>query len=561
MNKTNRNLLYLLGIAALFGMTASPASSQNARPASQKPNIIFILVDDMGWQDTSVPMLYDRSGKPSPTFLNQRYRTPNMEKLAGQGMVFTNAYAQAVCSPSRVSLMTGMNAARHRVTNWTLHRDRSTDANHGQIAAADWNVNGLQPEGTRSKGTTTKPITGEKYSYEMEKPFMTATTLPQLLKANGYVPIHCGKAHFGTRNTPGANPVNFGFDYNIAGTEIGGPADYRGSQQYGSGDFKVRGLDENNYYENDVFLTEALTEEAIKRLDKIRSSPTESKKPFYLYMSHYAIHAPFDQRGYDKRFADSYQNPTDGHPWSDNEKRYAGLIEGMDKSLGDIMDYLKKNNLEKNTVILFMSDNGGLAISGRMGNQFSNYPLSFGKGSVREGGIREPMIVKWPGVTKPGSHCDTPVIIEDFFPSILQMAGARNVKTIQPVDGRSFVPLLKGAKTADNRPLLFHFPNVWGEGNGNHINYNPYSAVRIGDWKLIYWHPDQRFELFNLADDIGEKNNLVETEPARAKAMADTMTKLLKDRKALMPTYKENNRAGVPAGSPVPWPGEAFAKK
>lgn len=150
------------------------------------------------------------------------------------------------------------------------------------------------------------------------------------------------KSPFRLQNTPGANPRLFGFDYNIAGTEIGGPADYRGSQKYGTGNFHVRGLDENNYYENDVFLTEALTQEVLKRLDAIRNNPKEADKPFYLYMSHYAIHAPFDMRGYDKRFAEEYSNPNDGHKWSDNEKRYSALIQGMDKSLGDIREYLKK---------------------------------------------------------------------------------------------------------------------------------------------------------------------------------------------------------------------------
>lgn len=176
----------------------------------------------------------------------------------------------------------------------------------------------------------------------MEKPFTQVLGLPALLKKQGYTTIHCGKAHFGSKNTPGANPRLFGFDYNIAGTEIGGPADYRGSRKYGTGNFHVRGLDENNYYENDTFLTEALTQEALKRLDAIRKNPREADKPFYLYMSHYAIHAPFDMRGYDKRFAEEYSNPNDGHKWSDNEKRYSALIQGMDKSLGDIREYLKK---------------------------------------------------------------------------------------------------------------------------------------------------------------------------------------------------------------------------
>lgn len=331
---------FLLGSAC----SASAASVKASRAAEPKrPNIILFLVDDMGWQDTSLPFWREEDGTPKPTFLNKRYRTPNMEALGKQGMVFTNAYAQPICSPSRCSLMSGMNSARHRVTNWTLLRDQTTDAGHQALKApADWSVNGIQPAGTRASGTTHLPLTEEKIQYRMEKPFTQVLGLPALLKKQGYTTIHCGKAHFGSKNTPGANPRLFGFDYNIAGTEIGGPADYRGSRKYGTGNFHVRGLDENNYYENDTFLTEALTQEALKRLDAIRKNPREADKPFYLYMSHYAIHAPFDMRGYDKRFAEEYSNPNDGHKWSDNEKRYSALIQGMDKSLGDIREYLKK---------------------------------------------------------------------------------------------------------------------------------------------------------------------------------------------------------------------------
>lgn len=539
-------------------LVSSVSAASSSATKVPKPNIIVFLVDDMGWQDTSVPFWYDGEGKPKPTFLNKRYRTPNMESLASQGTVFTSAYAQPVCSPSRVSMLSGMNAARHRVTSWTLQCDKTTDGNSTAITPPSWNVNGVQPEGTRAKGHTVLPLGEGEKDYEMKKPYVAITSLPALLKKQGYTTIHCGKAHFGTRETPGANPVNFGFDYNIAGTEIGGPADYRGSQKYGKGPFHIRGLDENNYYQDDTFLTEALTQEVLKRLDKVRGNSEESKKPFYLYMAHYAIHAPFDQRGYDKRFAEGYADPKDGHPWSDNEKRYSALIEGMDKSLGDIRAYLKKNDLEKNTVVIFMSDNGGLAISGRMGDKWSNYPLSFGKGSCREGGIREPMIVCWPGVSKPGSRCDTPLIIEDYFPTLLEIAGNRNPQTVQKVDGKSFLPLIRGKKMEGERPLLFHIPNIWAEGNGP--NYTAGTAMRQGDWKLIYWHYDQRMELFNLADDISEEHNLANMQPKRLKSMAATMTKLLKERGAQMPLYKKGNKIGAPEGSLVPWPDQAAAR-
>lgn len=293
------------------------ASAQNSSHAvsGKKPNIIVFLVDDMGWQDTSVPFWTDEKGQPVKTFLNKRYRTPNMEKLAAQGMTFTDAYAHPLCTPSRVSLMSGMNPSRHRVTNWVRQQNQTTDQNSKNLQPPDWALNGLQPVGTPAKGVTKRPISGEDMHYNMTRPFATAITLPQLLKKCGYVTVHCGKAHFGTQGTPGSNPLNMGFDYNIAGTEIGHPADYRGSKHYGKGFNHVRGLDENNYYQDDVFLTEALTQEAIKRLEAIRNNPKEAGKPFYLYLAQYALHSPLDERAYDKRFADAYKDPQDGHAW------------------------------------------------------------------------------------------------------------------------------------------------------------------------------------------------------------------------------------------------------
>lgn len=539
-------------IASFAGVTVQGETSGGA--CNKKPNIIVFLVDDMGWQDSSYPFWSDESGKPKKTFLNKRYRTPNMEKLASMGMSFTDAYAHPLCTPSRVSLMSGMNPARHHVTCWVREQNKTTDGNNKNLQPPNWALNGLQPAGILTKGTTKRPISGEKMSYNMTRPFATALTLPAMLKKCGYVTIHCGKAHFGTQGTPGANPLNMGFDYNIAGSEIGNPADYRGSMHYGAGFNHVRGLDENNYYQDDVFLTEALTQEAIKRLDAIRTNPNEADKPFYLYMAHYALHVPLDKRAYDKRFSDNYKDPKDGYKWSKMEKHYAGLIEGMDKSLGDIMNYLKKHHLDKNTVLVFMSDNGGLAGFGRLGNRDANYPLSFGKGSCMEGGIREPMMFFWPGVTQGGSRCNVPVIIEDFFPTILEIAGCRNINVPQKLDGLSLVPLLKGERFSKNRPLLFHQPNNWLEGSRYDQEYTSATALRQGDWKLIYRHWNQSFELYHLTEDIGERINLVSKEPQKVKVLASIMGKLLRERKAQMPIYKKDNELGAPAGSLVPWP-------
>ncbi|MBL7965931.1 MAG: sulfatase [Prolixibacteraceae bacterium] len=501
------------------GLMASVAlsgfGSEKIKQDHQQPNIIFFLVDDMGWQDTSVPLWTQK------TPFNQLYQTPNMERLAAQGMKFTQAYACTVCSPTRTSLMTGMNAARHRVTNWTLNRNASVDAADKILDFPKWNVNGLQPVDSISRS-------------------VYATTLPQLLRANGYFTIHCGKAHWGATKTPGSEPRNLGFDINIAGHAAGGPGSYLGEKNFGNKEkggytlpWGIPGLEK--YHGDTINLTEALTREAIQALDKSRTTG----KPFYLYMSHYAVHAPLEP---DHRFYPKYKAMGLPEP----EARYASMIESMDKSLGDLMNYLEEKGLTGNTIILFMSDNGGLSAVARGGQLHThNAPLRSGKGSAYEGGIREPMIVKWPGKVKPALVCNDYLIIEDFFPSILEMAGVKKYKTVQKVDGKSFVPMLtQTGTTASNRDLFWHYPNRWGE-TGPGIGTT--STVRSGDWKLIYWYKDQTFELYNIANDIEEKNNLAQSEPQKVKELASKLGKYLRSVDAQRPVRKDNQQ-------PVPWP-------
>ena len=230
----------------------------------------------MGWQDTSVAFHVER------TALNEDYRTPNMEKLAERGVLFTNAYACSICSPSRVSLMTGQNAARHGVTCWTLRKNKSPErVGKSHLRPAQWPLNGLQPVGSR-----------------VERSF-SAVTLPQRLREAGYRTIHAGKAHFGAKDTPGADPKNLGFEVNIAGSYMGGPGSYHGDKNFSA---KWRGGDEiwdvpglEKYHGQKINLTEAITREAIAEVEK----SVKEKKPFYLYMSHYAVHAPFEP---DRRF-------------------------------------------------------------------------------------------------------------------------------------------------------------------------------------------------------------------------------------------------------------------
>lgn len=484
--------------------------------AQAQPNILLFLVDDMGWQDTSVPFWTEK------TPFNNLYETPNMERLAAQGVKFTNAYACSVSSPSRVSLFTGMNAARHRVTNWTLEYNSSVDGKSDVLSYPDWNVNGLSP------------VPGIEHT-------CLATTLPQVLKENGYYTIHCGKAHFGAISTPASDPLKIGFDVNIAGHAAGGLASYLGEENYGnrtdgkpSSPFAVPGLEK--YHGTDMFVTEALTQEAIGALDH-----REKEKPFFLYMSHYAIHIPInkDKRFYQK-YADKGMDP--------REAAYAALIEGMDKSLGDLMDYLEKNDLTDNTIILFMSDNGGFSAgSARAGELHThNRPLNSGKGSAYEGGVREPMIVSWPGKTKPATSCNEYLIIEDFFPSILEMAGVKKTILPQQIDGKSFLSLLtgKGKNPAKGRSLYWNFPNNWGP-TGPGIGAT--CSVRNGDWKLVYYYENGQKELFNLRQDIGENQNVASQNPAIVQQLSADLGKHLRKVNAQRPSFKTS-------GEMTPWP-------
>lgn len=499
-----------------------------ASAANHHPNIIMFLVDDMGWQDTSVPF-YNNEKTP----LNKRFHTPNMERLARMGVRFTEAYACAISSPTRCSLMSGMNASRHRVTNWTLELNQKTDQGSDVIQLPEWNFNGIQPDSCAGKINNATPI----------------TAFSQILKDNGYHTIHCGKAHFGARTTPGANPLNMGFDVNIAGGANGAPGSYLGTRNFGEGSrFAVQGLEK--YYGQDIFLSEALTREAIAEMKK----SIGSNKPFYLYMSHYAVHTPYDE---DKRFTGNYRGKYDEQlqaPLNENEARYAALVEGMDKSLGDILDFLESQpEVAANTIILFMSDNGGQGLNNvRQGveNRDPNYPARAGKGSAFMGGVREPMMVYWPGVTRPNTINEQRVIIEDFFPTILDMAGIRKYKTYQEVDGKSFVKALKKNRPTDkDRTLIWHFPNLWGETQNKEEGYGAYSAILSGDYHLIYTWETQTCRLYQVREDIGEQHDLAAEHPEIVKKLAHELSDYLRARDAQRPALKKT-------GKLIPYPDE-----
>lgn len=506
---------------SLFGLFAVAVSVAGTLHAAEAPNIMIFLVDDMGEMDTSVPFLTDADGKPKRYPLNNYYRTPSMERLANQGIRFSQFYAMSVCSPSRVSLMTGQNAARHRTTNW-INPDQN---NAGPNGAPHWNWEGLKK---------------------------SDVTLPGILREQGYRTIHVGKGHFGPRSSEGADPMNLGFEVNVAGSAIGAPASYFGMQNFdrmkkgkaipGRGSMAVLGLEK--YHGQDIFLSEALTLEA---KDRVAQSIKE-EKPFYLYFAHYAVHAPFDS---DPRFADHYKNS--GKPAA--AQAFATLIEGMDKSLGDMLDYFGEAGVAENTLVFFLGDNGSDAPLGDQHGVACAEPLRGKKGSHYEGGMRVPFIAAW---AKPNPEntlqkrlpIPTGAIqgqvgnITDLYPTLLELVGG--AESLNPeghvVDGRSLKTLLSGS-TDPSRPeqFLMHYPH------GPHRS-NYFTTWRDGEWKVIYHTLPEipthggglqfeggHYQLFNLKNDPFEQTNLADSEKETLHRMMGELVAQLKDKKAVYP--------------------------
>ncbi len=504
-------------LALILAFFPFPAS------ASAGPNILFILADDMGWQDTSVPFASES------TPFNERYHTPGLERLAREGTKFTQAYACAVCSPSRVSLITGMNEARHGVTQWTyLSGDApSSDLPHPTLDSAPWNWNGLQPPGT-----------GLAHAIEVE-------SLPRLLQRAGYRTMHFGKGHLGAADTPGADPKVFGFDIRIGGRDAGGCGNYSGLMDFGAKrnpDGPWRAWDLDDYFGQDIHLTEALTIEASK---SIRAAVADDQ-PFFCFFAHYAPHTPIEP---DERFAPAYREAGLDEP----EAAYASLIEGMDKSVADLLHLLDELGIAEETLVVFTSDNGGLSHARRSMAPLHthNAPLSSGKGAHHEGGIRVPLLVRQPGVVPAKAVESTPVLIQDWFPTLLATAGASLPD--HPIDGLDLTPLLRGepAPPAFDRPLIWHFPNSWGplgrQGPVEGPGMGPSSTIRQGPWKLLYYHGNQSFELFHLEEDLGESNNRFDSEPEIARQLASTLADYLREVEAPMPILRTT-------GKPVAFP-------
>lgn len=477
--------------------------------AQERPNVVLFLVDDMGVMDTSLPFLTDKAGNPIRYPLNEWYQTPNMERMARQGIRFSTFYAQSVSSPSRASIMTGQNSTRHRTTNWI----NSETNNKTPFGPKDWNWKGI------SKNDI---------------------TLPRVLHEAGYKTIHVGKAHFGCLNSEGEFPQNIGFDVNIGGSSIGHPGSYYGENGYGHVKGQkaraVPGLEK--YHGTDTFLSEALTLEANEQI----TQAVGEKKPFFLYMSHYAVHSPFEA---DKRFSGHYH--ISGKPKVAAD--FATLIEGMDKSLGDIMDHLEALGVAENTLIIFLGDNGSDAPLGDDKGYTSSAPLRGKKGTEYEGGVRVPFIACW-GKPDAGNPHQKKLPIKagyiqrqlgtvmDIYPTVLSLTGVENPKE-HIVDGTDLSIQLEGKKNKNrSTKVLMHFPH---EHRGSY-----FTTYIDGDWKLIYYYNPERpsepgYRLYNLKKDPGESLDLSLRDKKRVRQMVQAMNAQLEAEGALYPEDARRN--------------------
>ena len=399
---------------------------------------------------------------------NRFIDTPNLDRFAQQSVRFTNAYAACpVCSPTRASIMTGKYPARLHLTDWIPGRK-------------PWPTSKL----IRPEFNQFLPVADK--------------TIAEALSPRGYRTAAIGKWHLGGE---GHLPTDRGFQKNVGGSEAGHPPAYFGPLQ-------MPGLK----LASGEFLTQRLTDEAI------RFMPADKQTPFFLYQAHYTVHTPLEAREeaiakYRKRDIGDF-NPT-----------YCAMVESVDDSMGQLLKSLDDSGQADNTIVIFFSDNGGVRYQGKSVKPISNNaPLRAGKGHVFEGGIREPLMIRWPGITRPGRVVDEPVSSIDFFPTICEAAGAPAGK----VDGRSLLPLLRGEKSPE-RPLFWHYPHYSDQGG------RPSGAIRLGDWKLIEFYEDGRLELFHLAEDVGEQRNLVRLEANRAKKLQGMLSDWRRSVDAAMP--------------------------
>lgn len=482
MTKLKLSLRHLVLLLAFMAATIlGHARSVTAAAPEKQTNFVFFLVDDLGWADISC-------------FGSKFYETPNIDKLRASGMKFTNGYAACpVCSPTRASIMTGRHPVRVDVTDWI-------------------------------PGSATSRYKDAKFKHvnDRDNLALKEVTIAEALKEHDYQTFFAGKWHLGDK---GHWPTDQGFDINIGGNSKGSPP---------GGYYAPWKNPTLKSKKPDEYVTERLTEESIKFLENRKKND-----PFLLYLSYYNVHTPITP--YKKRidhftakakrlFKDKTPTVKEHEGISrmrQDNPQLASMIAAMDDSVGAVLNKLDELKLTDNTVVIFFSDNGGLSTLKRMGPT-SNLPLRSGKGWLYEGGVREPMIVRAPGITKPGSTCDTPVVSMDFFPTMLELAGLP-AKPYLHADGVSLVPLLKGSGINTTRTLYWHYPHYHGS------TWSPGASIREGDWKLIEFYHWDKVELYNLKRDLGEQNDLSLQHPGIKQKLLAKLHAWQKSMKAKMP--------------------------
>jgi len=434
------------------------ADNATAAPA-QPPNIVLILADDLGWSDVGC-------------YGADLHETPHLDRLARASVRFTQAYASApVCSPTRAAIMTGNAPARLGITIWS----------EGSLA------------GPRNR----RLLQGES-SHDLPH---TRTTVAKYLQDQGYLTALVGKWHLGDADH---YPQTHGFDINIGGTHWGAPTTfffpYSGAGRFGA---QFRYVPHLEFGAEGEYLTDRLTDEALKVIDHA------GQRPFFLYLAHHAPHTPIEAKAADIDYFQQKLRPEMQH----QNAVYAAMIKGLDDSVGRVTARLRERGLEQNTIVLFASDNGGyIGIDRKAGQNVpvtNNFPLRSGKGSLYEGGIRVPLIVRWPGVASADAVCNEPVILTDLFHTLAAVAELK-VADDTAHDGVDLTPLLRNPAAQLGRDaLFFHYPHYYE-------TTTPVSAVRAGDWKLLEYLEDDRTELYNLRDDPSEKSNLAAIHADRA---------------------------------------------
>ena len=478
----------LIVIILFFILNCQPKESD-----SIKPNVLFFLVDDLGWKDL---------GCYGSTF----YETPNIDAFATNSLVLTNAYAPApVCSPSRASILTGKAPARLHLTDWT------------------------GPEKWHSYGKLKTPDFAQHMALE-------ETTMAEAFKENGYSTCFLGKWHVGSGQY---YPQYQGFDETIGVSEAGGPPSFF-YPYYNPGyegtewppqieDLAASGVEGE-------YLTDRLTDEALKYLEQVR-------QPFFLYFSHFAVHRPHQGK---QEMIEKYQIKADALPVVDSAAKYlqeresivktrqdfpvfAAMVESVDQSFGRLISKLEELDMLENTIIVFTSDNGGLSATKRRNIKLSTsvLPLRAGKGWLYEGGIRVPMIIGWKGMIQPGRRSSFTVSGTDMYPTLLDMAGLE-LKPDQHLDALNLSTLILNAKDPERKAIFFHYPHYHPSGQ------SPASAVISGKYKLIRWYEDEVEELYNIVEDIGEHNNLAEQLPDVKKKLSNLLDDWLKTVNAQM---------------------------